>query len=493
MPNDTRLSEAKRKLLELQRRGNLAPPTNPPARAKSGPIPLSLSQEQVWQLQRTVGAQSPLYNESITLHRHGPCDAAAMEKAFAEIIRRHEIWRTTFAVQDGQPIQVIHPPPANFKLQISDLRSALEIGEGRGTGLSSAPSAEGKALKLATEDAQQPFDLARGPLLRARLVNLSDKEHQLFLTAHQSIVDGTTVYDVFPTELTTLYESFAAGKPSPLPELEIQFAEYACEQRQRLTGAERQRQLDYWKKQLAGDLIPLRWPNAHASAASPTYHGAIHPFSMGKDLTESLLELARREGVTLFMILLAGLATLLHRYAQQDDVTVVTLAPSGRKFPEFQRLTGYFLNPVPLRTDMSGNPTFRELLRQAREITLGAISNDDLPLETIAEHLQVRPGFSRHLLFNIALSVAPDVAILPPGWSMTFMDVESGGSRWDLYFELSQRPGGLLGRAQYNPDVFTLTMVKQAVDDLQSLLKSLLGDPAQGIDSPVLSGGVVPP
>jgi hypothetical protein len=467
-----RLSEAKQRLLELQRRGNLKAPAVPsePKHRAPGPAPLSLSQEQVWRHDLLAGKLAPLYNESITLHRRGPCDAVALEKAFAEIIRRHEIWRTTFEVRDGQPLLMVNPAPASFRLPTTDLRKLPQSER------------EKAALAAGSQDARPAFDLSRGPLLRARLVTLADDEHKVFLTAHQSIVDGTTVYDVFPSELTALYEAFASGKPSPLPELEVQFADFACWQRQRLTSAVMERQLAYWQKQLSGELPVLQWPNQGARPTRQTYRGAIQPFTFSKEFTQSLRDSARREGVTLFMVLLSGLLVLLHRYTRQDDIIVGTLAPSGRKQPEFQRLLGYFLNPVPLRANLSGNPGFRSLLHQVREITLGAISNDDLPIEYIAEKLQLKPDPSRNLFFTVALSVAPDVPPLPPGWNMTFMDVESGGARWDLYLELNDRAEGIMGRAQYNPDIFAPATITQTVRDLQVVLQYATADPTQLVD-----------
>lgn len=475
MPKEPRLSEAKQRLLEIQRRGGLAPTASAASelkrRARENPAPLSLAQEQVWRLDQTAGKLAPLHNESITIHRRGPCDPAALERSLAEIVRRHEIWRTTFEEVAGQPVQIVHPAPESFKLPVADLRTLPE-GE-----------REKRASDLATGDARKPFDLNHGPLFRARLITLDDAEHRLYLTAHQSIVDGITVFDVFPSELTTLYENFAAGRPSPLSELEIQYADFASWQRRSLTGAAMENLLAYWEKQLAGELPILQWPNEATRPALQTYRGAMHPFKLSRELTESLRDLGRREGATLFMVLLAGLVTLLHRYTRQEDIIVGTLAPSGRKQIEFQRLLGYFLNPVALRANLSGDPAFSSLLSQMREVTLGAISNDDVPLELIAERLQVRPDPSRNLFFTVALSVAPDVPQLPPGWSMTYMDVESGGARWDLYLEMSDRADGMVGRAQYNPDLFSAAMISQALEDLRLLLESAAADPERTVSS----------
>jgi hypothetical protein len=469
MADETHLSAAKQKLLELRKRGlTSSPPVQ--ARYTSGePAPLSFSQEQVFRLEQTAGKLAPLYHESITVHRSGPCEIRALEASIAEMVRRHEIWRTTFELRDGQPVQTVHAAPGSFSLPVSDLRNLPDTERER------------KTLDLATQDARGPFDLNRLPLFRLRLVTLSDSEHRLFLTAHQIIVDGITVFDVFPSELISLYESFSAGKPSPLPELPAQSADFAVWQRRSVTGNTLQCQLEYWRNQMEGDLRPLEWPNRRVRPQQQTFRGAIYPFSLGRELTALLKSLARQEGSTPFMILLAVLAALLHRYTSQTDIVIGTLSPCGRKRVEFQRLLGYFLNPVPLRVKLHGKPTFRSLFRQMREVTLGAISNDDVTLEMIAEQIELKADPSRSPLFTVALSVAPDVPQLPSGWRMTYMDVESGGARWDLYIELSDRADGMIGRAQYNPDLYTRDAIQQTIADLTALLKQVASDSTQPI------------
>jgi len=476
MNDEARLSEATRRLLEIQKRRVLTPAASAASSserciAPEDLLPLSFSQEQVWRLDQTAGRLAPLHNESITIHRDGHCDILALERSLAEIIRRHEIWRTTFDLVQGQPVQVVHPAPAAYKLPFSDVRALPESER------------EKRALDLATQDAAQPFDLNHGPLLRFRLVTLDDTKHRLYLTAHQSIVDGITVFDIFPSELTTLYESFAAGKPSPLAELEAQYGDFARWQRRSLTGKVMEDQLAYWLNQLRGEMPVLQWPNEGARPPRQTYRGALQPFKFPRQLTESLKALGRREGVTLFMTLLSGLMTLLHRRTGQQDIIVGTLAPSGRKQSEFQRLLGYFLNPVPLRANLSGNPTFRSLLRQIRNVTVGAISNDDVPLQLIADRLQLKQDPSRSPFFTVALSLTPNVPQLPAGWSMTYMDVESGGARWDLYVEMSDRADGMMGRAQYNPDLYSAATICQTLKDFVLLLESAAADPGQCLSS----------
>lgn len=465
MQKQSHLSEAKQRLLELQRRARgiaaaASTVSEMKCRAEEIPAPLSFEQEQVWRVDQTAGKLAPLHNESITIHRHGTCDPTLVERSLAEIIRRHEIWRTTFDVVEGRPVQVVHPPTP-FTLPVTDLRSLPRSER------------EKKAVDLATEDARQPFNLQQGPLLRARLITLDDAGHRLYLTAHQSIVDGITVFDLFPFELTTLYESFAAGKSSPLPELKTQCADYACWQRKSLISEPMENQLVYWEKQLVGELPILQWPKHGVRPEQQTFRGAMYPFQFSSELSQSLKEFGRREGATLFMILLAALVSLLHRYTSQDDIIVGTLAPSGRKQIEVQRCLGYFLNPVALRANLSGSPSFSSILRQMRDVTLGALSNDGVPLELIAERLNLKPDPGRHRFFTVAISIAPPVAQLPPGWSMTYMDVESGGARWDLYLELNDRAEGLLGRAQYNPDLFTPAAIAETVEDFRLLLKDV--------------------
>jgi hypothetical protein len=469
MARNLPLSETKRQLLEKYRRGELAqsePGRYAVTRRPAGaPAPLSLIQEQVWLNERAAGEAPPFYNEPISILRHGPLDAAVLERSLQEIIRRHEIWRTTYDTIDGQAMAVIHPAPSTFSLPAVDLRP---LPEGR---------REAEARRVATKQARQPFDLREGPLLRATLVTLDDEDHRLFLTLHQSIVDGLSVYQVFLLELTKLYDAFSAGTPSPLPELPIQYADFAYWERSWLQGEVREGQLSYWRQQLAGQLDSLRWPPGRPPFRS--FRGAIHPFLMSKQLTAALKQLSQQEGVTLFMVLTAGFAALLHRYTRQESILIGTVGPAGRKWPEVQALLGYFLNPLALRLEVFHDSTFRELLRHVREVVLGALAHGDLPFEDVVRAVNPRPDPSRHPLFQVAISLLPPLAKLPPGWKQSVMDVESGGSRWDLYLSFSERPEGLMGRAQYNPDLFDGAMIQQTVEELERLLSEGALHPGQ--------------
>jgi surfactin family lipopeptide synthetase A len=463
------LSETKRQLLEKYRRGELPPSYADrkavPRRPVGAPTPLSLAQEQVWLNQMAAPGAPPFYNESITLHRHGPLEALALERSLLAIIERHEIWRTTYDRVHGRAVQVVHPAPSAFSLPLVDLRQLpLE-------------RREAEALRLATEQAGQPFDLKKGPLLRATLVTLADQEHRLFLTMHQSIVDGVSVYQVLPLELTSLYGAFSTGKPCPLAELPRQHADFAYWERTSAQTDLRDGQRAYWRSQLAGPVERLAWPARGSSSRS--FRGAIHPFEMSKQLTAEMKQISQQEGVTLFMTLTAGFAALLQHYTGQQNILIGTMGPGGRKRPEVQKLLGYFLNPLALRIAVARDSTFRQWLRQVREVVLGALAHDDLPLESVEREVDPRSDAGRPPLFQVVITLAPPVPDLGPGWSQTVMDVESGGSRWDLYLEFSERREGLMGRAQYNPDIFAGAVIEQTIADLERVLREGLRNPGQ--------------
>lgn len=469
LPVTNELSEAKRLLLKKYVRGDLLKTPDDSLRIRlrppGQPVPLSLTQEQVWLRAQKSADLPPFYNDSIIIYRHGALDPCVLERTFTEIIRRHEAWRTTFDIVDGQPVQIVHPPPAAVSLPAVNLQEMPVLER------------ETEALRLATENARKLFDLKKGPLVRAKLITLTEDEHWLALTMHRSVTDGVTVNTVFPTELATLYEAFSAGKPSPLADLPIQYADYAYWQRQRMQTEAFASQLEYWRDRLMPEPPALQWPVDRPLSAWLTHRGAIRPFTISNQLVQRLNAMSRGESVTLFMSLLAAFSALLYRYTNQEDIVVGTLAPSGRKRSEVQNLMGYFLNPVPLRMNLCGNPTFRELLRRARDVVLGAIANDDVPFEYVMEKAGLSSDPNRRPQFEVVISLAPATADLGPGWSQTFMDVESGGARWGLYLELGERPDGLLGRAQYNPNVFEATTIGRTLQEWQVLLEAVASNP----------------
>jgi len=465
------ISNQKRKLLEqyLQQRSEKPGiAVTIPRRDPGVVIPLTSAQQQVW-LHAQLAPELPLYNEPFTVHRHGPLDVSALEWSLNEIIRRHEAWRTAFAIVDGQPVQVVHPPFA-VELPFNDLRNLSE----------SERSAA--ALRLASDDALQPFDLAKLPLLRARLVRLADEEYQLFVNCHHLIFDGITGYQVFLPELVRLYEDFSNSKTSSLPEPPFQYADYAVWQRKRAHDEDVQRQMEYWRRHLSGSLPVLQLPTDRLRAGAETFRGAMQPFELSHELSESLRSLSRQQGVTLFMTLLAALDTLLYRHSGQEDILVGSIT-AGRNHPGTEKLLGFFLNTIILRTDLSGNPTFRELLDRVRTTAVGALSNDNVPLDQILKEVHPDRALGGNPLFRVLLSLEPSRAEVDRGWDLTAIDVETRTSKFDLCLVLDDRSEGLSGRIIYSADLFDAPTISNFVECWRALLQSVVADTEANISS----------
>ncbi len=445
-----------------------------PKRAPGSPAPLSFGQQRVWLLTQ-LAPDSPFYNECATLHLPGPLDVAAFEKSFNEIIRRHEAWRTSFPIVDDQPIQMIHPA-STFALSVVDLRDLPGIER------------EAQALHIAAAEAQLPFDLAHGPLLRATLIHLGDQEHRLFLTLHHIIFDGVSLCQVFLPELRSLYESFSTGQPTLLPDVPIQYADFAIWQREQVQGSAFAAHLAYWRNQLAGASATLNLPTDRPRPLLPTYRGAMQTFALPKHLSEALKTLSQQERVTLFMLLVAAFQTLLYRYNGQDDIVLGTTI-SDRNRPELQGVMGFFLNTLLLRTNLSGTPTFRELLGRVREVTLEAYAHQIVPFEYVVKDLQPERNVGQTPLFQVMMTLEPPGSTLPCGWTLTQMEVKTDTSKFDLYLELDDRPEGIIGRFEYSTDLFEATTIERMVGHWQTLLEGIVTNPAQRItELPILTG-----
>jgi amino acid adenylation domain-containing protein len=479
--NSPDMSAAKRALLEKFLRGSLAPATDSwtvARRPADLPALTSLGQEQLWIHAQMVTDQL-IYNEPVTVRRTGPLDLSALKQSLREIIRRHEAWRTNFCIADGQLVQVINPE-FDLELPVVDLRSLPETER------------EAEALRLATIDARKPFDLAEGPLLRGMLARLGDEEHCLYLTLHQIIFDGVSLYSVFLPELTALYEAFVEGRPSPLTDIPIQYGDFAHWQRQPDRGQELSDQIDYWKKQLADPPAGLDLPTDRARPAIQTFKGEQLSFTFPQSLSDSLKALSRREGTTLFMTLLTAFQTVLHRYTDQDDLLVGTVTTS-RKRSEFDQMLGFFLNTLVLRTDLSGDPTFLELLARTRKVTVEALAHGDVPIHRLVKELDRERDAARNPLFQVMFVLEPPLPEPGPGWQLSQVDVDAGIARVDLYLELDDRPQGLVGRIRYNKDLFVAASVQRLLDHLTVLLEGITADPSRAISEYPLSGtGVTP-
>jgi surfactin family lipopeptide synthetase A len=475
MTETLEISERKRKLLEEYLQQRLEAPAGAaqvPRRARTAVVPLTFAQQQVW-LHAQLAPNIPVYNEPFTVHRKGALNVAALERSFTEMIRRHEAWRTTFEIVDGQPVQVVHAP-FEITLPVVDLRHLA------------AAERFPAALLLATEEARRPFDLAKLPLVRARLVRLEEEEYRLFINCHHLIFDGVTGYQVFLPELVSLYQAFSDARQSPLPELAFQYGDYAVWQRESLNREALRPRLDYWRRQLGGTLPVLQLPADRPGATAESFRGATQFFSLSRELSEDLRSFSRRQGVTLFMTLLAALDTVLYRCSGQDDILIGSIT-AGRGDSGTEKLLGFFLNTVVLRTDLTGNPTFAELLDRVRKTTLEALSNDGVPLDEVLKELHVERDRERNPLFRVLLSLEPSLSETEPGWDLTAIDVETGTSKFDLCLVLDDRSDGLSGRLIYSADLFNATTISVLVESWQTILQAAVANPDAHIsEMPIL-------
>jgi len=382
------------------------------------------------------------------------------------MVQRHDALRITVRVMEGQPVQVI-APSLTIPLPVVDLQAP--------------PEAERpiQAQRLATEEAQRPFDLSQGPLVRATLLQLGAEEHVLLLSMHRIICDGWSM-GVCLRELASLYEAFASGQPSSLPELPMQFAEFALRQQEWLQGDAAAAELAYWKQQLANSPAGLELPSDHPRLPMPRLQGSTHELALPRALSEALRELSQREGVSLYMALVAAFVTLLHRYTGQEDLVIGTVT-AGRMQAETEALIGFFANTLVLRTDLVGDPSFREVLGQVREVVLGAQSHQELPFEYLVKELHPARSLGQNPLFQVMLTLEPPPPPLPAGWAVSQMEVETGTSKFDLTLKLEDRPDGLLARFQYSSDLFDEATIARLAGHWQRLLEGIVADPAQPI------------
>ncbi|NEQ77288.1 MAG: amino acid adenylation domain-containing protein [Okeania sp. SIO2C9] len=446
-----------------EERSNPLPSLEPISREQT--IPLSFGQEQLWFLTQLAPSE-PVYNETFTIHLGGDINIQALSDSLTELICRHEILRTTFRVVNGQPVQEIHPPSA-LTLPVVDLRFLPETER------------ETEALRIATEELRAPFDLTRGPLLRATLIQLAETDYRLYLAMHHTLIDGESLTSIVLPELETLYTAFSRGLPSPLPELTIQYADFAVWQRQWLQGEILSDQLAYWEKKLE-NLPQLQLPTDHHHTPQTTFAGSRLCFALSKDLTEKIKTISRQEGVTLFMTLATAINILLYRYSSQEDIVIGTVT-SQRNRPELQGIMGDFLNTLVLRSDLSGNPSFRDLLKRVRNVILSAYANQDVPFEQVVNALHPDRHVSQNPLFQVMFVLQPPLTDEQLGWTVSQLEVDSGCSKFDLTFNLEEQPEGMTGAIEYNTDLFDATSIDRAIGHLMTLLEGIVTNPNQSI------------
>jgi amino acid adenylation domain-containing protein len=448
--------------------GVKAPPVERLSREQA--LLLSFGQQRLWFLDQ-LEPGNLFYNIPFAIRLNGQVNAPALERALNEIIRRHETLRTSIALQDGEPVQII-ADEFTLTLPIIDLQSHDER--------------EDQAQQIMGELVRQPFDLRTGPLIRAQLVRLKDDEHIFTMVLHHIISDGWSM-GVMVSELVTLYKFFAAEKNAasvspPLPDLTIQYADYAAWQREWLKGGILQRQIDWWKETLSGAPAVIDLPTDRPRPAVQSYHGATHTFTIPAEIASAVNALSRQESATLFMSLLAAFNVLLSRYTNQEDICVGTPI-ANRTRAELESLIGFFVNTLVMRTDLRGGPSFRELLRRVREKSLQAYAHQDMPFEMLVEAIQPERNLSHTPLFQVmfVLDNAPMQPVRLPDVTLSPVATDAGTATFDLTLSVSEITNGLACSLEYNSDLFDQATIEQFAGHYIQLLRGVTATPDAAI------------
>ena len=435
---------------------------------REGPLPASFAQQRMWFLDQLEPGRGS-YNIPVVVRLKGALDVAALGRAFDELARRHESLRTTFASAGGLPVQVI-ADEIKIDFPVEDLTDLPEAGR------------EAEALRRSREESWRPFDLARGPLVRARLYRLGPDDHLAAVTMHHAVSDGWSI-GVLIYEAGVLYEAFATGVPSPVPDLPVQYADYAVWQRGWLKGEVLEAQVGFWRQTLAG--VPaLELPTDHPRPAVAGGAGAQRFRVFPGALIEGAQALGRKEGATLFMTLFAGFEALLSRYSGQTDFAIGTPI-AGRTAARTEGLIGYFANTLALRADLSGEPGFRELIRRARATALGAYARQDLPFDQVVVDLQPGRDPSRSPIFQVmfVLQNAPLPALESAELTMAPVDVESVDAKFDLTLSVIETEDSFKAALEYATDLFDAATADRMLAHLETLLTAAVAEPDKPVGS----------
>ena len=433
-----------------------------PRADRSRPLPLSFAQQQIW-LHAQLAPALPLYNEPVTICYRGVLEPDAVAHALSSLVARHEAWRTVFRTYEDRTVQVVLPA-GPVDVPAHDLRGLPREARER------------EAIRLATADALEAFDLTTGPLLRARLIQVDDHDARLYLTLHHVVFDGYSLYQIVVPELAALYAMAVGHRPRAIvAEPGLQYADWAVWQRGELERGAYARQLEFWTRQLAGER-PVLELGDHPRPPSQSYRGRSHAFMLPRALAARLKELSRDERASLYMTLVAAFFALLRRYTGQDEIVLGSVS-AGRKLPDVARLLGFFANPIALRAELGDDPPFRTLLRRVRDVCLDALTNDDLPFEHIVAALQPARDPSRHPFFQTVFALEAPLAPLPEGWDLRHLDVDTGTAKFDLYLEMNDRPEGLGGRFVYATDLFEPATIDRMTHHYANILKAIVEDP----------------
>jgi len=436
-----------------------------PRRGEADHYPLSFAQERLWFTAR-MDPRNSAYNIPMALSLQGPLNIAALEQSLGEIINRHEALRTTFGAIDSRPVQRISAA-APYALAVVDLSAAPE------------PERTALAASVANQAARRCFDLAGGPVLSAGLLRMGEQSHVLLLSAHHIVCDEWST-GILSRELMTAFNSFTSGQPSPLPELPIQYADFAVWQREWLQGSEFDESLAYWKSRLA-NLPDLDLPSDYARPAAQSFRGATRLLIVEPALTAELKRLGRQEEATPFMLLLATFKSLLTCYTGQTEITVGTdIANRGRR--ETEGLIGFFVNQLVLRTDVSGDPDFRQLLRRVRGVTLDAYAHQDAPFEKVVRAVNPKRDPSRTPLFQVKFvfqnaSPVKPVNMAPPALGLETFEVVNTTAKFDLLFTMGEANDGLVGSLEYSADLFSAATIGRMLDHFQTVLRNVVSRP----------------
>src|SRR5829696_2350698 len=460
------LAERKNELLEFMRQVQsflepAAPPIEPAPRDVDPP--LSYSQERLW-FTAQWEPESAAYNISDAIVVEGHIDLPALEKSLNEIIRRHEILRTSFINKGGEPVQRI-APEAQLGIKLIELEHFA------------AAEREAETQRIIGAETATPFDLGQSPLLRVVLIRQEAERHLLLVSAHHIISDGWSTA-VLIHELVSLYSAFTSGEPSPLSPLPTQYADFALWQRQWLAGERLESEARFWRAQLQGAPTSLDLPTDKPRPAARTTRGATHRFELSEKLSSAVRELSQQERVTPFMILLAGWSVLLGKYSGQEEVLVGS-AHAHRSRTELESLIGFFVNTLVLRTNLSGDPSFLELLARVRDVTISAQGHQDLPFEKLVDELQLERDLSRTPVYQVAFTFqnAPEAELRAPGLVLTRLQLPSHTAKFDLTLIITDSEPAMTGELEYSSDLFEAETIVRMVDHLQTLLAHALEQP----------------
>lgn len=444
--------------------------------SRENALPLSFAQQRLWFLDQ-FEPNSPFYNLPTAVRLTGRLDLAALQQSFNIIIQRHEVLRTAFVMGETQPHQIISPT-LTIPLPLINLQHLSPADQ------------ETELIRQLAEKSIQPFHLAHPPLLRTALFHLTESTFVLFINKHHIISDEWST-SILVHELTTIYRALATNTPTVLPDLPIQYADFAYWQRQWLQGDRLVAQLAYWQQQLTSPLPTLSLPVDRPRPSVQTFRGATYVFKIPLDLTQALNRLSQQEGVTLFMTLLAAFQVLLHRYTNQTDILVGSPI-ANRNHYALENLIGFFINTLVLRSDLTGNPPFSALLKQVKKITLGAYAHQDLPFEKLLDELNLERDLSRTPLFEVmfVLQNTPpvDVDIHLPNLVISPIDISSQTSQFDLTLSMTETAAGMTGVVEYNSDLFDAATIQRMMSHFHTLLSGIVENRDRAIsDLPLLT------